>query len=244
MEADFYPQYFELESRHWWFIGRRRIFRTVLERFVPPGSQRALDFGCGTGTWLEHLERFGTVSAVDGDEAAVAFCHQRGRTEVQHLPPGAALPFPDGHFDVITSFDVLEHIDDDRATLTELRRTLRRGGVLVLAVPAFQFLWGDQDEISHHFRRYTASELRSKVSSAGLEVEHWSYFNILLFPPVALVRLVRRLVRAPRADRTDFDVGPSALNGVLARLFSAEARLVSRRRAPFGVSLLTVARRP
>lgn len=243
METDFYPAYYQLEGRHWWFLGRRHIFLAALERFAPKGPARALDFGCGTGAWLEHLERFAPVDALDGDRDAVAFCHQRGRLEVQYLEPGAPIPFADASFDIITSFDVLEHIEDDGATLRELHRVLRPGGTLVLAVPAFPILWGDQDEISHHFRRYRTPRLVAPVEAAGLTVLHTSYFNSLLFPAVAAVRLVRRVVRAPRSDKTDFTVGPAAANSLLARLFGAESRLVTRRRIPFGVSLLLVARR-
>ena len=94
MEEDFYPAYYQLEGRHWWFLGRRRLFLRVLEQQFPPRDRPIdlLDFGCGTGAFLEHLERFGTVSAVDSDPSAVAFCHARGRAEVKLVPAGRAAP--------------------------------------------------------------------------------------------------------------------------------------------------------
>jgi SAM-dependent methyltransferase len=215
----------------------------VLDAVVEDRGGRALDFGCGTGAFLPHLERYGAVSAVDGDEAAVAFCHQRGRTEVVHVPADAPLPFEDGTFQLVTAFDVLEHIEDDVTALVELRRVLAPGGVLLLSVPAFMFLWGDQDAISHHFRRYRAPQLAARLREAGFTVEKTSYFNTLLFPPIAAVRVIRRLLRAPSAERTDFTIGPPALNAVLGRAFGAEAIAVTRARLPFGVSALAVARR-
>jgi SAM-dependent methyltransferase len=243
METEFYAEYSALEGRHWWFIGRRQILLRTIERWTIVRDGAVLDFGCGTGGMLPHLERFGDVSAVDGDEQAVAFCHQRGREEVQYLPPGDPLPFVDASFDLVTSFDVLEHIEDDVAALRELARVVRPGGRVALAVPAFRLLWGDQDAISHHFRRYRWQQLRDRLLAAGLEPLHHSYFNCLLFLPIAAIRLGRRALRPPRADRTDFRFGPPALNGLLAPLFAAEAPLVARRSLPFGVSLLAIAQR-
>jgi SAM-dependent methyltransferase len=242
MQPDFYRAYYELEGRHWWFLGRRRLFLRLLEQELPAGPLDILDFGCGTGAFLEHLDRFGTVRAVDGDPSAVAFCHARGRAEVQLAPPGTPLPFADHAFDLVTTLDVLEHIDDDVAALTELRRVLRPGGRLLAAVPAFMFLWGKQDEVSHHRRRYTARSLRRALAESGFRVDRTSYFNTLLFPPIAAVRLGRRLLRTPGTGQSDFELGPARVNGVLAAVFGAEAGLVARRDLPFGVSLLALAR--
>jgi SAM-dependent methyltransferase len=246
MDEEFYPAYFELEGRHWWFLGRRRLFLRLLGQRLPSDAPpaRILDFGCGTGAWLAELERFGAVSAVDADPSAVAFCHERGRTEVQLVPPGAPLPFLDDAFDIVTALDVIEHIDDDVAALAELRRVLRPGGTLLVAVPAFMFLWGVQDEVSHHRRRYTAATLRRALAGAGLRVDRTSYFNTLLFAPIAIVRLGRRLLRAPSSRQSDFELGPAWLNRALGAIFGAEAALVARRDLPCGVSLLALATLP
>jgi SAM-dependent methyltransferase len=246
MDPDFYRAYFELEGRHWWFLGRRKLFLRLLEERFPPSDRPidALDFGCGTGAFLEDLERFGTVSAVDADPSAVSFCHERGRPEVQLALPGEPLPFADESFDVVTTLDVIEHIDDDVAALTELRRVLRPGGILLVAVPAFMFLWGKQDEVSHHRRRYTDRTLRRALARAGFGVERTSYFNTVLFAPIAIVRLGRRALRRPGTRQSDFELGSARLNSILGAVFGAEAELVARRRLPFGVSLLALAESP
>ena len=215
MDEAFYRSYFEIEGRHWWFLGRRRLFlRLIEDRFGARRPIDMLDFGCGTGAFLEHLERFGAVSAVDSDAS----------------------------FDLATTLDVVEHIDDDVAALAELRRVLRPDGVLLVAVPAFMFLWGKQDEVSHHKRRYTARTLRAALHYAGFAVERTSYFNTLLFPPIAAVRVGRRLLRRPGSAESDFDLGPAMLNRALGALFGAEAGIVARRSLPFGVSVLALAR--
>ena len=244
MDKDFYPIYYALDDRHWWFVGRRRIFLRILEGELT-GARRpldVLDFGCGTGSFLKYLDRFGTVSGVDSDPDAVAFCHERGRTEVRHVAPGAPLPFADSSFDLVTTLDVIEHVADDIATLCELRRVLRPDGLALVAVPAFMFLWGDQDVISHHFRRYTARGLRSSLQIAGFRVTRTSYFNTWLFAPIAALRLARRLLRTPSADRTDLNIGTPLLDSLLSGLFGSEAHVVARARLPFGVSLLALAR--
>ena len=172
-----------------------------LQTYLKRGARRpldVLDFGCGTGSFLKYLDRFGTVSGVDSDPDAVAFCHERGRTEVRHVAPGAPLPFADSSFDLVTTLDVIEHVADDIATLCELRRVLRPDGLALVAVPAFMFLWGDQDVISHHFRRYTARGLRSSLQIAGFRVTRTSYFNTWLFAPIAALRLARRPANAFR----------------------------------------------
>jgi SAM-dependent methyltransferase len=246
MDEDFYPAYFELEGRHWWFVGRRKLFLRVLEDRFPVSARPIdiLDFGCGTGAFLEDLDRFGRVSAVDGDATAVSFCHARGRHEVRHAPPGVALPFDDDAFDLVTTLDVIEHVDDHVAALVELRRVLRPGGLLLVAVPAFMFLWGKQDEVSHHRRRYTARTLRAALAEAGFSIDRTSYFNTVLFAPIAAVRLGRRLLRRRGAAQSDFDLGPAWLNAGLAAIFGAESELVARWGLPFGVSLLALAQKP
>lgn len=243
MRKDFYATYFALESEHWWFTGRRKIFIDLLEARGPEKRPlELLDFGCGTGAMLEHLGRFGTLSAADAEPEAVSFCHERGREEVRHVPAGAPLPFAEASFDLVTALDVIEHIADDVATLRELRRTMRENAVVLVAVPAYNFLWGDQDEISHHYRRYTAGSLRGHLEAAGFRIEHLSYYNTFLFLPIASVRIAKTLLRAPRPDQTDFELGPKWSNRLLAQLFAAESRLVKGPGLPFGVSVLALAR--
>jgi len=243
VEPDFYAEYNKIEDRHWWFVGRREILLRVLaERLGGRTDLELLDFGCGTGTIAGHLARFGTVHAVDGDAAAVAFCRARGVERVTHIPDGP-LPFANASLDVVTTFDVLEHIEDDFGTLVELRRVLRPGGTLLAAVPAFPALWGLQDEVSHHKRRYVRPALVARVEDAGFRVHRASYFNTLLFGPIAAVRLLRRVRPAPPDLMSDFAMGPPWLNGLLSRVFRAEAGPLAHRDLPFGVSVLVLAER-
>src|SRR3954469_10987363 len=108
MDTSFYSEYFKIEDRHWWFVGRREVLLRVLESHLNGASdRRILDVGCGTGTMIQHLSRFGTAEGVDASEEAVAFCRQRGINRVQ-VVAGGPLPFPDASFDLVTAFDVIE----------------------------------------------------------------------------------------------------------------------------------------
>jgi SAM-dependent methyltransferase len=247
VKKEFYSEYFAIEDRHWWFLGRRRIFFEVLDRHLPApssGSAKILDVGCGTGTMLGHLERYGEVVGVDADEEAIRFCHERG-VENARLLEIDRLPFDDASFDLVTAFDVLEHIRDDAQTLEEIRRVLRPGGMLLAAVPAHPWLWGAQDEISHHERRYTKAQLRDRIDDADLDLQQLSYFNTILFGPIAAIRLARRLGPSAKELRSDFEMTKDGrMNGLLARVLGSEARWVATTGLPFGISLLALARKP
>lgn len=248
MKKEFYAEYFQIEDKHWWFIGRREIFLRVLDKYFRKargnGHRRILDVGCGTGTMLRYLSRYGRAQGVDADEGAIEFCHERGITEVQHVE-GMPLPFEDASFDLVTALDVIEHIDDDRGTLRELYRITRPGGMLMISVPAYMFLWGAQDEISHHKRRYLAPEIRERVTEAGFTIRRLSYFNTLLFPAIAGIRLVRPYKPGSTKLKSDFTMTKPGLgNTLLGRLFSLEAGMVTRANLPFGVSILCVAQKP
>ena len=172
--GDFYAEYFRVEDRHWWFVGqapdRPLRPRRMPRRGLRATDRRILDLGCGTGTMLGHLRRFGEAEGVDADERAVEFCRLVARTG-SALLESERLPFPDDSFDLITALDVLEHIEDDRARVA--RRSpgcCGRAGCLLATVPAYGWMWGAQDEISHHFRRYGAASLSGRSPEAGLDL--------------------------------------------------------------------------
>lgn len=247
MEERFYEEYARIQDTHWWFVGRREIISSVLRAHLDgeAGAEpRILDVGCGTGANLGLLRRFGTVQGVDSEPAAVEFCRRCGESVVQHAPD-QRLPFSDASFELVTLLDVIEHVRDDRDLLGEARRVLVPGGRVLVTVPAYPWMWGAQDRIAHHYRRYTRGRLVASLFGAGFDLLRSSYFNTLLFPPIAVVRLARRLLPDPDAVRSDFELNrPGPLNSFLARVFSLEAPVLRRISLPFGVSILGLARKP
>src|SRR5882757_9201943 len=188
------------DEDHWWYRGRRRVLRAALDRLPLAPAARLLDAGCGSGRTLDELARYGRVSGIDLSAEAVAAARERGHDDVR-VARVEELPFADATFDVVTCLDVIEHTPDDGATLAELRRVTRPGGLLLVTVPAYQALWSWHDEVNLHFRRYETPSLRAAARSAGWEIVGDTHFNSLLLAPAAAVRLAQRRRRDhPRSD--------------------------------------------
>jgi SAM-dependent methyltransferase len=243
MQQHTYSIMYEVEGKHWWFYGRRKIIEAFVVnicREIAKRKPRILDVGCGTGANLQMLSQFGAAEGVDVSSEALEFCRARGLAKVKQ---GAAetLPYEDASFDLVTGLDVVEHLDDDLSGLREMRRVLRPGGRALLFVPAFMFLWGVQDDISHHRRRYTLRELKQKVTEAGLSIERATYANISFFLPILIGRFLMRLTRIRPSSENNITIG--ALNGLLGRTLGAEGWWLQRMNFPFGVSIVCVARR-
>jgi SAM-dependent methyltransferase len=238
-----YPILFEVEQSHWWHVGRRRILASFVAGIcsrVTDRRPRILDVGCGTGANLLMLSQYGDAEGVDISEDALAFCRERGLERVRQ-GAGEALPYDDNTFDLVTAFDVVEHMDDDLVGLREMYRVLRPGGHALLFVPTFMFLWGLQDDVSNHRRRYRMPELRRVLTQAGFEVERSTYANITFFLPILMIRKLMRLTGI-KAE-TENNINVSAFNGLLGSLFAAERTVLRFANLPFGVSGLCVAKK-
>src|SRR5678816_2484856 len=243
MKEHTYPIMFRVEQSHWWYTGRRKILARFIEdicRRVPDRRARILDVGCGTGANLLMLSQFGDAEGVDISEDALAFCRERGLEKVE-LGAGEELPYDDGTFDLVTALDVVEHMDNVLAGLKEMRRVLRPGGRVLLFVPTFMFLWGLQDDVSHHRRRYRMPELGRVLEQAGFEIERTTYANITFFMPILAMRKLMRLTGIKAESENNINV--SAFNGMLGRMLGAESFVLKYMNIPFGVSGLCVARK-
>lgn len=241
MKPAVYETMARVEASHWWFTSRRRIVTAVLERKLAHRRQRILEIGCGTGGNFDTLRRFGSLTAVECDEAALALARRHAGVEVLagSLPDG--IPCSAGAWDLVVMLDVLEHVGPDLAALETARSLLAEGGLLLLTVPAHAWLWSEHDEIHHHHRRYSGAELRRKVEAAGFRIDMLGYYNVFLMPLVAAVRALDKWTG--RQAGHDLELPPAPLNGLLATVFSAERHLVGRLPLPPGVSLIMTASR-
>jgi len=240
-----YRVMFELEEEYWWYRGVRVLIADLLARYSSrDGATRILDAGCGTGRLLEMFLACGDARGVDIADEAIRFCRMRDIPADRALVASLLeLPFPDRYFDLAFSLDVICNIEADVASMTEICRTLKPGGRLIAQLPAYHWLWSAHDVAVGHKYRYTRNGLRAKILQAGFQIETITYMNTALLPLVALLRFARRPAAHGNA-RSDLTPLPRVLNEGLARLFCAEMRGALDRRAPFGVSLLAVARRP
>jgi SAM-dependent methyltransferase len=231
-----YAELYELEDQHWWFRSRRSVLWALLRRAGLPESPRILDAGCGTGRNLAEFGGLGEAEGVDFSEEAVAFCHRRGLTGVRRALL-EELPFEDARFDLLLATDVVEHVDDDRRVLAELRRVARPGASLVLTVPAYTWLWSQHDVSMHHRRRYTLGRLEEQVRATGWEPKVQTYFFSTMLPVVAAIRSTRR-ASASTNGRSDLKLTPPTVGRLLELAVGAEAKLIERGvQLPAGVSV-------
>jgi SAM-dependent methyltransferase len=229
-----------LEDDHWWFRARRNILDRAVERFVG-ATGLALTVGVGITREAEMLARRTRLVAIDRAPIDPRCAEAALATRADAV----ALPFADSIFDAVFFFDVLEHVEDEAGALREIHRVLRPGASLLVTVPAYMFLYGRQDIVSEHKRRYRLRPLRDLMRRSGFAVVYATYFNTLLFPPIAALRIALRLFPAS-ADNgaSDFDLRlPASLEALLEGLFSLERHAIGHAALPFGISILCSAKR-
>jgi len=208
-------------------------------------SLRILDAGCGTGAAMTtYLCDYGRVSGFDLSELALGFAKRRGARELARASVEDA-PFASESFDLVTSFEVLYErgVASDTCALREFFRVLRRGGRLLLRLPAYDWLRGRHDEAVFTARRYTVRQVKDLLQKSGFIIEHLSYVNMFLFPPALIKRMLERILPS-RHNASDLTLEPGPLNGLLRAVLAAEAPLVARAGLPFGLSVVALARKP
>jgi SAM-dependent methyltransferase len=249
MQEHIYEHLYQVEDRHWWYIAKRLLVEAMLQRFLRPSDTddgnclprpRVADIGCGCGAMLQQLRDHYDVVGVDPSPQAREFCARRGiEVAIGSLPNGLTLAR--SSFDAVLLLDVVEHLDDDDASVRASAQLLKPGGIMVSTSPAYQWLWSDWDVQHHHRRRYTLEQFRALFTRAGLRIELSSYANTALFPLAATARLAGRFFG--RRGAGEMRVPPAPVNAVLRTLFASERGVLGRLQLPFGLSVIVVARR-
>lgn len=243
MDQEIYEQMEHLGEIHWWFRAKRKIILFLLDKYVVRNREnKILDIGCGNGLMLKYLEKYGEVFAIDNNELALKYARDKTiyTKNVQKASLPDKIPF-NIKFDLVTSFDVLEHITDDLKALIKIKEILKEGGGRVFCtVPAYDFLWSDHDSVHNHKRRYTLKKIKKLFRQAGFKIEKITYFNTFLFPSIALVRLIKRVLKIKGPDLAKNNV---FLNWLLEKVFSAERFFLQKFDFPFGVSILVIAKK-
>ena len=220
---------FDVEDRHWWYVGVRREVEMWLDRARRSSDPlRILDAGCGTGGLLANVRTEAWKVGVEISTRGIRLARRRGIRLVRGSV--SALPFADGSFDAVVSIDVLCHSGvEERQAVEEAARVLRPGGLLIVQVPAFESLRGGHDAAVWTKRRYRRGEVARLLSGAGLSLRRSSYRNALLFPLAAVLRLAGRRRQTPRESaRSDVRRVPHVVNGFLSGVLAVE-RLFRRR---------------
>ncbi len=245
MEKSLYKDYERLEETHWWFTGRQKIIAKMLKhKTIPRHVDRALDIGCGTGFCTSLVSQIAdSVWCVEMADEMIGILRQKNKNlnVIKGEWPDVQI---DQKFSLVTLFDSLEHIKDDRVALKKIESVLEPDGVMMVTVPAYKFLWSEHDAISHHQRRYTKRQMRAAISEAtGLTIVKMTYFNTFFFFPIALFRLIKNLFGV-RTSGSDVFAMPTILNSAMGWLFGLEGRLLPWISFPFGTSLLCIAKKP
>lgn len=239
MERSVYREMAELDERHWWYSARREVLADLIRREVkPPPKARILEIGCGTGHNLDMLGEFGKVDALELDDEARAIAERRLGREVMSDPLPELAGVRSRQYHLIAALDVIEHVDDDHAAIAAIAAKLKRGGKLLMTVPAHQWMWSAHDVVNHHKRRYSKQALRRLIDSSPLRLDKIGYFNSLLFPFAVAERFASK-VRGK--DSADVKLPSAPLNSALRAVFAAERHLVGRLPLPPGLSLFAVA---
>jgi SAM-dependent methyltransferase len=223
---------------HFWFPPRHRLLCRRID-LVGQGFRSALELGCGTGTFLPELaRRAAAVAGVDGYSASLREARRRcPQAELLAADLDLGLPLAPGQFDLVVSFDVLEHVEPG-PLLDEIHRLCADRALLVLAVPAGRALWSRLDEDAGHRRRYDRRALEIELTQSGFRLLSTTHYQMLLLP---LAFVARRFAgrRAHRIERHP----PPLLGRILGAVNAFEVSRFGSRRLPWGMSLIATAQR-
>ncbi|MBI4707208.1 MAG: class I SAM-dependent methyltransferase [Candidatus Omnitrophica bacterium] len=245
MEKEEYKVMYQIEDSYWWYVGLRKLVFSSIDKFASKERNlKILDAGCGTGKTLESCKAY-DASGLDFSEEAIQFCQKRG---LNNIVQGSIcnIPFSDNSFDVVISLDVLYHANvySDLKALQEFYRVVNKNGIVVLNVPAYNFLRGRHDIAVHTRRRYTCKELLVKIEKAGFSIEKLTYRNTVLFPAAFIKRILEMFFMSAEHIESDLKPLPGVFNKILTGVLSIENFLImSGIRFPFGLSVFCIARK-
>lgn len=244
MDAAFYKEYYYIERNHWWFKARAEILEEVISHLLKLKSDSTiLNVGAATGQSSIMLSKFGSIKSLEYDEVC---CNITKETLGIDIIQGSILelPYADHSFDLVCCFDVIEHVEEDKKAALELLRVCKPDGYIFITVPAFNFLWSEHDDINQHMRRYTQKSLLPLLNTYA-KIIYTSYFNFLLFLPIASFRLISKFF-PKRKSETNTGSDNSVSSGYLSNLiffplFRVEKYILRNKvRLPFGVSLMAI----
>ncbi len=248
MEVSNFKRYDSFEKDFWYVRSRQDLLKRIIYKYfknkLKKRKLRILDLGCGTGFNLYMLREFGEVYGIDISEEALKICKKNGFKNVKLGDAHNLDCFGDNFFDLVIAVELFEHLEDDLKALAEVRRVLKKDGLLIGTTPAHKFLWSIDDELAHHKRRYSKRELRSKLSSFfKLEKLRYRYFFFFL-PSFIIFNFQKLVYRKKKVKKNSLEYTPKLLNKLMNKIMTLENYLLSKNvYLPFGVGFLFVCRK-
>jgi len=243
MKEIVYHTNFQLEDSYWWFLARREIINKTIKKTIDINpDEYILDVGCGTCGIAEFLSKNFNVVAIDTSELALEYCKKRG---VERVFQTTLENFPKNQYKIkaITILDVIEHIENDTEIVEQLYETLPIGGYVIATVPAYQFLWSFHDEVHKHYRRYTLTNFKNLINSAGFKIIFASYFNTFLFPFAIFKRFIDIVFKIEKKNEYAIEILPKPINSLFTKIFEFEKYFFPKISFPFGLSILLIAKK-
>lgn len=240
-----YRKMYELEDRHWWYVGMRKIAFSIIKQ--PANRDNfcyILDAGCGTGGTLGYLD--GHVSyavGIDISKKALELCKIKKIKNLCCADLGS-IPFKDKSFDLITSFEVLcqKEVSNDETVLNEFYRISKKRGKLLIRLPAYNLLYSLHDIAVDTKRRYTKDYLKEKLLKCGFVIKRITYANTLLFPFELLWRIFTRFFQNNNGTlNSDLNKTNRFLNKLFLYVLVLEKMILKRMDLPFGLSIICIA---
>jgi SAM-dependent methyltransferase len=249
MEQQEYASMFQVENKHFWYHTLRKNICLFLSPYFPKtrkkNALRIFDAGCGTGANLVMLQEYGQTFGLDFAPEAVQFCKTRGLTNLMRGTV-TTLPVKSESIDILCSFDVICHqsIIDDIDALAEFYRVLKPDGLILLNLPAYQFLYSTHDIAVHTQRRYTKSILTKKLNQVGFKTVRVSYWNTFLFPLLASIRLIKKMsVSTTTIPESDVKPVDPIVNSILRSIYALESGWLKSFNLSAGLSILCLAKK-
>jgi 2-polyprenyl-3-methyl-5-hydroxy-6-metoxy-1,4-benzoquinol methylase len=243
MDKQYERLYHHLESSHWWFKSRRHLIMQLINSLDLSYKAKILDIGCSSGPLIKSLNQQGyqQVYGIDFSKNAISLCVKKRLKQVAVMDAASPAIKAD-QFDLIIASDILEHLQNDMAALKQWRRILKPNGVMIVIVPAFNFLWSSHDEVNHHFRRYTKHRLNQALNQNRLHLLRSSYSSFSSFLPAALLRLFQRKTHK-KSSSFQLNDRLSIFNPLLTTIVKLENYGLNYINFPFGVSVFAIAKK-
>lgn len=237
MEHKVYQRYIKNASDHWWWSARIEIFSKIIEVYFKYNRNlNILDYGAGSGVNINFLNKFGKVTIYEPHQPTLKYLKENF-TNIKLLGNKNV------KFDIILLADVLEHIEYTDKILDQLYKYMHSQSIILITVPAHQYLYNKKDLILKHYRRYSKKLLYGDLKKSGFNIDYLSYYNFFLAPiilPITLVSKILKLNYIEQVEKKPLFI----LNKIFFNLFRLEKFLISKKiKLPYGISLIAVAKK-